>query len=103
MKPLKTFLGVMSGLALATTVFANAKADDDDRKHRHPAYNFESMAAPAPAAVAMPKMMRMAADKLGATPGGAQDISYARERITAGEIPHPNTFTPEGQIGRAHV
>ena len=98
MKPLKTFLGVMSGLALATTVFANSKDDDDDRKHRHPAYNFESMAAPAPAAMAPAKMMRMAADKLGATPGGAQDISYARERITAGEIPHPSTFTPEGLL-----
>ncbi len=96
MKPLKTFLGVMSGLALATTVFASSKEDDDERKHRHPAYNFESMAAPAAAAPA--KMMRMAADHLGATPGGAQDISYARQRITAGEVPHPNTFTPEGLI-----
>ena len=40
MKPLKTFLGVMSGLALATTVFANSKDDDDDRDqfvsvHKH--------------------------------------------------------------------
>ncbi len=33
---------------------------------------------------------------LGATPGGAQDIGYARDRVAAGEIPHPNTFTPEG-------
>ncbi len=33
---------------------------------------------------------------LGATPGGAQDIGYARDRIEAGQIPHPNAFTPEG-------
>ncbi|MGB1015136.1 MAG: vWA domain-containing protein, partial [Nannocystaceae bacterium] len=33
---------------------------------------------------------------MGATPGGAQDIGYARDRIAAGEVPHPNAFTPEG-------
>lgn len=104
MQPLKTILSVMSGLALATTVFANSKRDDDER-HKHPIrpqYDFE-MAAPAVSAPLSPspapmKMMRMAADKLGATPGGAQDISYARDRIAAGEIPHPNTFTPEGLL-----
>ena len=51
-----------------------------------------------PAAAAPAPRMRMAAEKMGATPGGAQDISYARERITAGEIPHPSTFTPEGLL-----
>ncbi len=101
MNSLKTLLGVMSGLALVTTVFANPKKDDeDDGRRRKPAYNFEldSLARPA-AAPAPAKMMRMAAENLGATPGGAQDISYARERITAGEVPHPNTFTPEGLLG----
>lgn len=34
--------------------------------------------------------------EMGATPGGAQDIAYFRDRVHAGEIPHPNTFTPEG-------
>jgi Ca-activated chloride channel family protein len=34
--------------------------------------------------------------EMGATPGGAQDIAYFRDRVQAGEIPHPNTFTPEG-------
>jgi Ca-activated chloride channel family protein len=100
MNSLKTLLGVMSGLALVTTVFANPKKDDeDDGRRRKPAYNFEldSLARPA-AAPAPAKMMRMAAENLGATPGGAQDISYARERITAGEVPHPNTFTPEGLL-----
>lgn len=33
---------------------------------------------------------------MGATPGGAQDIQYFRDRVKAGEIPHANTFTPEG-------
>ncbi|MGB1017315.1 MAG: hypothetical protein ACPG4T_24470, partial [Nannocystaceae bacterium] len=33
---------------------------------------------------------------MGATPGGPQDIGYARDRIAAGEVPHPNVFTPEG-------
>jgi Ca-activated chloride channel homolog len=36
------------------------------------------------------------APDMGATPGGAQDIGYFRDRVQAGEIPHPNTFTPEG-------
>ena len=97
MKTAKTLFGVISGLALATTVFANSKRDDDDDRHKSPVhYDFE-MAAPAVAPAPAPRM-RMAAEKLGATPGGAQDISYARDRITAGEIPHPNTFTPEGLL-----
>jgi Ca-activated chloride channel family protein len=33
---------------------------------------------------------------MGATPGGAQDIGYFRDRIACGEIPLPQTFTPEG-------
>ena len=37
-----------------------------------------------------------ASPSMGATPGGAQDIQYFRDRVKAGEIPHPNTFTPEG-------
>ena len=110
MKTYQTILSVMSGLALATTVFANSKRDDDDDRHKpatRPQYDFEMAApaasvprvAPSPAYAPAPmKMMRMAADKLGATPGGAQDISYARDRIAAGEIPHPNTFTPEGLL-----
>ena len=40
--------------------------------------------------------MASAPSSMGATPGGAQDIEWARERIAAGEVPHPNTFTPEG-------
>lgn len=35
-------------------------------------------------------------DTLGVTPGGAQDIGYARDRILDGEVPHEKVFTPEG-------
>jgi Ca-activated chloride channel family protein len=47
--------------------------------------------------MAKPKV-RMAAPAraMGATPGGAQDIDFARDRIHAGEVPHQNTFTSEG-------
>ncbi len=34
----------------------------------------------------------------GATPGGAQDINYARAQIKIGKIPHPNTFRAEGLL-----
>ncbi len=33
---------------------------------------------------------------LGATPGGAQDITFFRDRVAAGEVPLPEVFTPEG-------
>lgn len=70
-------------VVVATSV-GLARKDDEERK-------FEALA---PAAAA-PKM-RAAPSRMGATPGGAQDIDYARDRIHAGEVPHPNTFTPEG-------
>jgi Ca-activated chloride channel family protein len=75
-----------------------------------------ALIAPDPAAARpkdrerQPKKMRMAAPMpaasydfadafdadMGATPGGAQDIEFFRSRVAAGEIPHPNVFTPEG-------
>ncbi len=39
---------------------------------------------------------RVSGASMGATPGGAQDISYFRSGAGRGEIPHPNTFTAEG-------
>ncbi|MBX2800336.1 MAG: VWA domain-containing protein [Myxococcales bacterium] len=33
---------------------------------------------------------------LGATPGGAQDIRFFRDRVADGEVPLPQVFTPEG-------
>ena len=53
--------------------------------------------------IAPPRMMKMvapsyhfSADAIGATPGGAKDIASARDHIMAGEVPNPQTFTPEG-------
>lgn len=81
-------LGSLTALvALTVATAASASPDDDDE------VEFLFDAAPveafAPARMAMPAEM-------GATPGGAQDISFARDRIAAGEVPHPETFTPEG-------
>lgn len=73
-----------ASVVVATSV-GFARKDDEERK----------LDALAPAAAA-PKMRAAAPSRMGATPGGAQDIDYARDRIHAGEVPHPNTFTPEG-------
>jgi Ca-activated chloride channel family protein len=82
---------LLAGFALLLTVPAQAERphrDDDE----------EDM--PAPAAMPMRMKMEFAADavmgELGATPGGAQDISFFRDRVDAGEVPHPAVFTPEG-------
>lgn len=75
----------LAAFALFATA-VEAAPDKERERHRHPmkVYSFEmdSLAAPSPA--------------MGATPGGAQDIQYFRDRVKAGEVPHPNTFTPEG-------
>ncbi|GAB5560782.1 MAG: hypothetical protein SynsKO_24290 [Synoicihabitans sp.] len=34
--------------------------------------------------------------RMGATPGGAQDINFFRSSAGRGEVPHPNTITAEG-------
>lgn len=60
--------------------WATPPDDEDDEKTR--VYHLEMEVAPAP--------------EFGATPGGAQDIGYFRERVAAGEIPLPEVFTPEG-------
>jgi Ca-activated chloride channel family protein len=95
-----------AGLLLASAVFGSPPERDKDRDRDRDlaprasptkVYNFsgDSLAPMAP-----PKMRvaapSPAAEMMGATPGGAQDISYARDRIKAGEVPHPSTFTPEG-------
>ncbi len=38
----------------------------------------------------------MSIETFGATPGGAQDLNYARSQVEIGNIPHPSTFTAEG-------
>ncbi|MBK7581676.1 MAG: VWA domain-containing protein [Myxococcales bacterium] len=79
---------LMASVMLATTPLAEARGPkkDDDREGFKPASPFR----------AAPKM-RM---EMGATPGGAQDIDFARDRISAGEVPHERTFTPEGLLSQ---
>lgn len=96
-----------AGLLLASAVFGSPPERDKDRD-RDPGpktvapspkvYNFsgDSFAPPAPLRMHASPSAAMAGEMMGATPGGAQDISYARDRIKAGEVPHPSTFTPEG-------
>lgn len=100
---LPSILSGVSGVLLASVCFAGAPERDKDRDKDpppppavvRPSYSFDGE-------FSAPRMHRMmapspsAAGKMGATPGGAQDISYARDRIRAGEVPHPDTFTPEG-------
>jgi Ca-activated chloride channel family protein len=71
-------------LAFATALHAFARVRDDDERRREPAaksFEFSESLLDA---------------SMGATPGGAQDVRYFRDRVAAGEIPHPNVFTPEG-------
>jgi Ca-activated chloride channel family protein len=73
------------GLSLVTAWPSSATPpDDDEQKRKSVVYHFDESFAPAPAA------------EFGATPGGAQDIGYFRDRVAAGEVPLPEVFTPEG-------
>lgn len=82
-------LRLFAGLAVSAAVLLPGLADgrspirDKEEREVH-----RKMMAPSPA-------YSFDAD-MGATPGGAQDIAFFRDRVAAGEIPHPNTFTPEG-------
>ena len=88
-RPRRSLTRTFSALAIGAAVLLPGLADgrspirDDERERPHkrmmapsPAYHFDA--------------------SMGATPGGAQDIAFFRDRVAAGEIPHPNTFTPEG-------
>lgn len=88
-------LTLLTSLALATSLAWAAPDDEEDKKPK--SFDFAPAVeafAPSPAPA-----MRMQAE-MGATPGGAQDINYARDRIEHGEVPHPDTFTPEGLFSR---
>ena len=77
----------VSGVVLLTASGALGRGHKKDDKDR-----------PKLDMAAAPKLMRMPmpSARMGATPGGAQDIDYARDRIRAGEVPHAKTFTAEG-------
>ncbi len=74
---LATAAGILAGLPAVA-----GPGDDEEREIEFSA----DMAMPA---------VRMKA-RFGATPGGAQDIGYFRDRVKDGEIPLPEVFTPEG-------
>jgi Ca-activated chloride channel family protein len=90
-------LALLTSLALATSLAWAAPEDEEDKKPK--SYDFAPALEIAPSpAPAMPAMRIQA--EMGATPGGAQDMNYARDRIEHGEVPHPDTFTPEGLFSR---
>ena len=92
------FFATLSSTVVAVTLTISLGAlagGDDDERDGAPSFAPPPM-APRPAMPfrARPKM------RMGATPGGAQDIDFARDRIAAGEIPHAKTFTPEGLLSQ---
>ncbi len=87
-------LSLLALVSLATSLaYAADRGDDDEEAH------------PAPAAPAYRMKTEIAFDamsvaaEMGVTVGGAQDIGYFRERVAAGEVPHPNVLTAEGLFG----
>jgi Ca-activated chloride channel homolog len=94
MAKIRRVLQVGSALILAAAVVP-AHADKKDRERdKPPRKDVAPPAAPSPAAYDF-EMEAIDGD-FGATPGGAKDISFFRDRVKDGEIPHPNVFTPEG-------
>jgi Ca-activated chloride channel family protein len=76
---------LLAALLCQGTSYGRSPPERERTRHKAAAaYDFEMDAFSAPA------------PSMGATPGGAQDIAYFRDRVQAGEIPHANTFTPEG-------
>ncbi len=72
---------IVAPLALAGYVWASPPPDDEDTV-------FEFAPSPIMGELVSPMSM-------GATPGGAQDIDYARQRIAAGEVPTPRPSPPK--------
>ena len=89
-RPARHPLRLLASLALCAATLLPGLADgrspvrDDDERRR-------KVMAPSPSMA-----YDFSAAEMGATPGGAQDISFFRDRVAAGEVPHANTFTPEG-------
>ena len=93
-------LHLLSGLGLFAAALLPGLADgrspapreEKEREHSKAMESVHPMRMAAPSAA-----YSFDADlEMGATPGGAQDIAFFRDRAAHGEIPHPNTFTPEG-------
>lgn len=68
-----------------------------------PAHSSEKEDEDADMSIAPSARMKMAGPSMefadmGVGVGGSQDIGYFRDRVAAGEIPHPNVFTPEGLL-----
>src|SRR5690349_11902228 len=89
MPRLHWFLAALSCLcvSLPSSVSATPPDDEDERRHNKAAVHYDFEASPAPPSPS---------GGYGATPGGAQDIGYFRDRVAAHEIPLPEVFTPEG-------
>ena len=85
-------LRVLSGLALCAAVLLPGLADGRSPAPRERERERVKMEMPSPMRAAMSYDF---AD-MGATPGGAQDIAFFRDRAAQGEVPHANAFTPEG-------
>ncbi len=73
---------VLCLLTISVTVWAGPPVQDEPPEEDVAVYEFsDSFAAPG---------------ALSATPGGAQDINFVRDRVSDGGVPHPNVFTAEG-------
>ncbi len=83
-------LAALALFALDARPTGAAPPDDERKRPAKLHYDFDAFEMSAPVAASP------AAADMGATPGGAQDVSFFRDRVRAGEIPHPNVFTPEG-------
>lgn len=85
------------GLSLVGEAAPPREEDDDDgRKNKSGATVYDFEVDVGVEGLLDPSAVSPSAPTMGATPGGAQDIGYFRDRIAAGEIPLPQTFTPEG-------
>lgn len=92
--PLRLFVSVLLCASLAhagAPAHGGREPDDDDRERKTRFYDFSDMSFSPPS-----PMAAAPSQTLGATPGGAQDIAFARAEIARGAVPHANTFTPEG-------
>jgi len=76
---------------LALALVPSAQAQEEEEEPVEVDFAAEAFA---PAPMRMPRMKM----SYGATPGGAQDVAYFRDRVAAGEVPLPETFTSEGLL-----